>query len=70
MKIYFLQTLKRLKRLKNNSEIQFYYVRNQGEGGGRPSLTFFENREKCPDFGKKDPDCAHLWVKFPIQNVA
>ena len=23
----------------------------------------------CSDFGKKGPDCVHLWVKFSIQNV-
>ena len=28
--------------------------RGGGEGG------FFENRERFPDFGKKDPDCVHL----------
>ena len=26
---------------------------------GRPSLPFFENQKKCPDFGKKCPDCVH-----------
>ena len=25
------------------------------EGGGTPLLPFFENRKKCPDFGKKRP---------------
>ena len=37
--------------------------RAEGGGGG----AFFENRKRFPDFGKKDPDCVHLW--FPIQNV-
>ena len=37
--------------------------------GGRPPLPFFENKEKCPDFGKKHPDCGHPWVKSAIQNV-
>ena len=36
--------------------------------GGLPCL--FENLKKCPDFGKKGPDCLHLWLKFSIQNVA
>ena len=34
-------------------------------GGGRPRLPFFENQKNCFDFG----DCAHLWVKFSIQNI-
>ena len=38
-------------------------------GGGKASPALFENRKKCPDFGKKGPDCVHLWVKFSIQNV-
>ena len=49
-------------------------ARNQGKGwggigvmGGLPAL--FENRKKCPGFGKKDPHCFHLWVKFSIQCV-
>ena len=33
------------------------------------SPAFFENRKKCPDFGKKGPDFAHHWVKFSILNV-
>ena len=36
---------------------------------GEASLTLFENRKGCTDFGKKGPDCVHLWVKFPIQNL-
>ena len=28
----------------------------------------FENRKKGTDFGKKGPDCIHVWVKFSIQN--
>ena len=38
-------------------------------GKERPPLPFFENRKKCPDFGKKDPNCVHPWVESPIQNV-
>ena len=34
-----------------------------------PPLPFFENRKKCPDLGKKGPDCVLPWVKFSIQNV-
>ena len=33
------------------------------------SPAIFENRKKCPDFGKKDRDCAYFWVTFFIQNV-
>ena len=33
-----------------------------GEGGACPVL--FENQKKCPDCGKKVPNCIHLWVKF------
>ena len=36
------------------------------EGNKGAPQTFFENRKKCPDFGKMFPD---LWVKFSIQNV-
>ena len=27
------------------------------------------NRKKCRESEKKGPDCAHLWVKFSIDNV-
>ena len=37
--------------------------------GGRPLLPFFENRNKCPYFGKKCPDCDYLSLKFSIQSV-
>ena len=33
------------------------------------SPALFENQNKCPDLGKKDPDCGYLWVKCSIQNV-
>ena len=36
---------------------------------GRPPVLFLENQKKCSDFGKKGPDCFHLWVQFPVQNV-
>ena len=41
--------------------------------GGRreeasPAL-YWKSKKKCPNFGKKRPDCVHLWVKFSIQNV-
>ena len=36
---------------------------------GEVSHTLFENQKKCRDFWKKGSDCAHLWVKFSIQNV-
>ena len=44
-----------------------YQVRNQ-ERGGKPPLPFFENKEKCPSFGKKGPNFVHPEVKFFIQN--
>ena len=36
-----------------------------------PSLPclFLKIEKKNPDFGRKDPDCVHLQVKFAIQNV-
>ena len=40
-----------------------------GGRGGKPPVLFFENRKKCPKFGKKGPDCVHLCVKFFIRNV-
>ena len=39
------------------------------KGKRRGLSCYFSNREKCPDFRKKDPDCVHVWVKFSIQNV-
>ena len=36
---------------------------------GEVSPTHCENRKKCPDFGKKGPNCVHIWVTFSIQNV-
>ena len=39
------------------------------EGRGTPHLPFFENRKKCPDFGRKGPDCIHLWANFSTLNV-
>ena len=35
-----------------------------GKGG-----TPYEKLKICSDFGQKDLDCFHLWVKFSIQNV-
>ena len=32
-------------------------------GGGRSPLPFFENWKKCPNLGKKCPNCVHLRVK-------
>ena len=32
-------------------------------------LPFFENQTKYPNFGKKCPDCSHLWVEFLICNA-
>ena len=46
----------------------FTGVQLGGRGEG-PPLFFSENHKKCPDLGKKGPDCVHLWAKFSIQNV-
>ena len=35
-------------------------------GGGKLSLPFFENKEKCSDFWKNNLDCVHLWVNFSV----
>ena len=36
---------------------------------GEASPALFENRKKCQDVRKKDPDSIHHWVKFSIQNI-
>ena len=42
----------------------------KGGGGGETSpLSFFKNQKKCPDFGKKGPNCVYTWVESFIQNV-
>ena len=52
------------------NEVQEDRCTTKGEGGeGGPPLPFFENRKKCPDFGKKGPNCVHPWVESSIQNV-
>ena len=43
------------------------HVHTQGRGKGL--LLSFENWKRCPDFGKKGPECVHSWIKFSIQNV-
>lgn len=35
-----------------------------GARGARPGLSLFENRKKCSNFRKKQPDYVHLWVKM------
>ena len=45
------------------------FTDGQLSGRGRLPLPFFENWKKCLDFGKKGPDCVHLWAKLSIQNV-
>ena len=32
----------------------------QLRGRGKASPALFENRKKCPEFGKKGPDCVHF----------
>ena len=41
----------------------------QLRGREETSTALFENQKWRPDFGKKDLDCVHLWVKFSIQNI-
>ena len=41
----------------------------QLRGRGEASPAVFENQKKCSDFGKKDPNCFHLWIKFSTQNI-
>ena len=36
---------------------------------GRSPQPFFKNWKKYHNFGKKYPDCDHLWVKFFIYNT-
>ena len=52
---------------KNNvfSEEVSRRVTKVGQGGGLP-YPFSKNRKKCPNFGQKISDCAHLWAKFLI----
>ena len=39
----------------------------RGGGGGEVSPSHFSKfGKKYPNFGKKCPDCGHLWVKFLI----
>ena len=40
-----------------------------GGGKGKKLLPFFENRKKCRDFGKKNPDRVHPLVEFSTQNM-
>ena len=47
---------------------KYYFFRRTTRGvGGRPPLSFFENWEKCPDFGKKTLIVSIFWVKYSIQ---
>ena len=39
------------------------------EGGGGLPCPFLKIEKKCPDIGKKGPNCVHLWVESSIQNV-
>ena len=31
--------------------------------------AFFENQKKCPNFGKRGPECVHLWTEISNQNI-
>ena len=44
-------------------------LRGEGGGGGLP-CTVLKIVKKCPDFGKKGPNCVSTWVESSIQNVA
>ena len=45
------------------------HSRARNRRGREASPVLFENQKKCPDFGKKGPDCASVWAKFTIQNA-
>ena len=63
----FIQTFSRIFRHIQGYLGIFSHTHRRATKGERGDL--FENRKKCPDFGKKGPDCDHLWVKFSIQNI-
>ena len=39
----------------------------RGDGGGRPSLLFFENQKKCTDFFKKGLIVSILGFNLPFK---
>ena len=45
-------------------------IGKQQRGRVEISPALSENQKQCSDFGKKGPECAHLWVQFSIKNVA
>ena len=65
--IMFIQAFSRIFRYFIHIQLHSQ-ARNQG-GERRSSPPLFENRKKCPEFGKKSPDCIHHWVEFSIQDV-
>ena len=80
------RTFKMIERLSQNSLFKHFqgYLEIFSNIGGysathtdtqlgrrrRPPMPFLNIDKKCPDFGKRSPDCVHLWVKLSIDNVA
>ena len=73
----FKEKIRKWEPISCNCKLCQSYIHNLGYvnrrttrgEGGRPPLPFFENQKKWPDFGKKCPDCVHLYAKFAIQNA-
>ena len=58
-----------LKMFRDTDAYSATLIDAQLVGRAEVSPDFFENRKKCPHFGKKGPHCVHLLVKFPTPNV-
>ena len=52
-----------------SSSGKMLHHRRAARGKGEVSPAIFEDRKKCPDFGKKGPNCVHPWVESSIQNA-
>lgn len=52
-----IQMLPNISRSKGDKTVKY----------GQLQELFFKNKQKCPDFGEKGPDSAHL--TFSIQNI-
>ena len=58
-KLKFKNLIHRCK-LENDSLVKIKLCNKGAQiGGGEAFPAFFENQNKCPDFGKKCPDCVH-----------
>ena len=49
---------------------QFRRATKGGRGEGGLPCPVLKIVKKCPDFGKKGPNCVSTWVESSIQNVA